>query len=390
VVGDDEGTDARGGTGRGAGSDTRRDDPRDDGRDDPRDDRRDDGIVAASAAALLLLAGCAGQGAGAPGRGADGDAPEPTPARVSAFQPGDPLLAGAPTTEVSDAIGLVGEWQLVEADGDAPGTVVWINGTGPQGQTIMVFRECGPLWVEWAGTANGLVTGGVAGDQACFLGPDGDQPMAVPEISWLAGTRSFRAMGDGDGVELLGADGEPLAQLEPAMNAPAAAADWYPPDYRPTADEESKQALRVPTPLADGLIPASRDDLLGTWTPVGVAEGSDPTNPHTISATPPPGFEDLPADWPDRATITYRADGRFTIDECRMVEPSPESPAATGLPWIGDGTGFFVPSYAADLLYCWPSWPGWDTRTRTIALDNGYLRLFDIDGDELGRLERVG
>ncbi len=345
------------------------------------------GAVAALAVALLLT-GCAGQGTGAADEAAEGT-PAPIPDPVPTFQPGDPLLSGTPTTEVSDAIGLVGEWQVVEADGDAPGTVVWINGAGPQGQTITVFRECGPLLVEWAGTVNGLVTGAVGGAQTCFLGPDGDQPMDVPGISWLTGMHSFRALGDGDGVEMLGVDGESLAQLEPAIKTPAAAADWYPPGYRPTADEESKVALRLPTPLAEGLLPASADDLLGTWTPVGIAEGIDPSTPTTVSATPPPGFEELPADWPDRATITYRDDGTFTIDECRTVDLRPGSPAATGLPWTGDGTGFFVPAYASDFVYCWPRWPGWDTRTRTIALDNGYLRLFDIDGDELGRLERV-
>ncbi|MCS5723749.1 hypothetical protein N1028_05005 [Herbiconiux sp. CPCC 203407] len=344
--------------------------------------------VLAAGAAALLLAGCAGQGAGAPSAAGSGDSGGAgiDIAPISTFQPDDPLLTGAPTGEASNALGLVGEWQLADAEGDAAGTFVWTS-ADMHGQSITVFRDCGVLQASWAGSDDLLVTGSIGGSQDCFSQPDGS--FRAPDVPWLTEARGFRVVGDG--WELLDSTGAPVARLDPADGAPPAEILQQVGGGAPVAGDEARAALARRAPLAEGLTAASLDELVGTWSPVGLAPSGLPDVPPTTIDETPPMVEDLPEGSPLRSAITFRDDGSYTVDDCRH-QPLDDGtmPEGDGLAFAGDGSDFLAPGYAINLLLCWPSWPLTEIRTRTIALDNGYLRLFDVSGDELGRLERVG
>ncbi len=168
-----------------------------------------------------------------------------------------------------------------------------------------------------------------------------------------------------------------LARLDPAVGRPELP-EGTGPSPLPVPTVLDPERVRVAAPLAAGLEAASADDLVGTWTPVG--PGADLA---------------LVAD-ADRATITFSTDGHYSFDDCSSFgsdttdEPTPEQAEAFALVWSGDGDGFLATSYARSAIGCSPRWPAWETRTTTIALDEGYLRLFDRAGAELGRLERVG
>jgi hypothetical protein len=312
---------------------------------------------------------------------------------VSTFAPDEPLLSGTPTGEVSDAIALIGLWQVTDAQGEIPGT--WLRiGAGIEGMSYYLFRQCGYLTSSWAASDLLFVVNGIGGSQNCFERSDGS--FAVPTVDWLTSARGFRVVagGAGDAVDLLDASGAVVAHLEPGVGSPPPSPDvWSELLKPPVIDSDVRANLRRAAPLPEGLVAATADELVGSW--VVVPNPGDPpvaSPPSMPGITPPPGI-------PDVASITLRADGTFVTASCHgavtqmSTEGDPDSAASSGsqpgLPWSGDGSDFLVPAYGRDLMLCSPSWNGFETRARTIALDNGYLRLFDVDGAELQRWERA-
>ncbi len=322
--------------------------------------------VAAGVAGLVVLALVAGCTADANGASSGSVAtPSPSATEVVPFSLDQPLLVGAPSGKVSDSIGLIGYWKVTEALGDKDGTLLRLSADGGT-QTLMLFRGCGVLSTSWAASDVHFVAGAIGGDQSCFL--HGDGASTAPEVSWLASVRKFR--GANGGWDLLDSFDNQVARLDKAAGPPAATANdpavaLLP---EPALDATVRQTLRVATPLPTGLVAATRKDLSGTWVPAGM-----------------PGAT---------ASITFDTSGVYALSDClRSPEPTP-TPAAEnlvqpdGLPWAGDGSDFLASAYPSSGADCAPVWDPVESSTRTIALDNGYLRLFDIDGNELARLQR--
>jgi hypothetical protein len=328
-------------------------------------------------------------------------------AAASDFSPTNPLLPAEPTGQVSDAISLVGLWQVTGAEGETPGT--WLRiGIDAGGQSYYLFRDCGYLTAGWAASGTRFLVGGIGGSESCFRQPDGT--FEAPTADWLTDARAFEQL-DGGGIDLLDDAGSRLAHLAPGVGAPPTNPDvWEGVRTPPVVDDTVRETLRSAAPLREGLVAATEDDLVGTWETVPDPGMALPPRAPVPGATPPPGF-------PEVATLTLDADGTFQIDDCVSAMPvsplegevaqdsaepgaatpdaaGPDSPAAAandwpGLPWTGDGNDFLVPGFARNSVLCFPSWSGWETRARTIALDNGYLRLFDVDGAELQRWQRA-
>ncbi len=326
--------------------------------------------------ATSVLSGCAGSATPE----TDGLATAPD----SSFSPSDPLFTPAPAAqaaagELSPAAGLIGLWTVSGAAGEQDGT--WVRFAAEQmSSDVTVFRSCGELFLDWAATATRIVVGGVGGSQACFTQPDGS--MAAPDAPWLLAARGFSA--EGTGWVLLDASGAAVAHLAPAGGAlPNPPADISPSLIAPPViDDHTRAQLRRAAPLPDGVTAATAADLVGTWRSTDWAA-------HTPAAAP--GIP-LPTGYPQQATITFGADGTLAVLDChsaaaRQVQPTPTTSAA--VPWVGDGSDFATPGFASDSSLCAPTWSPSLSGIRTIAIDGGYLRLFDIAGVEQARLERV-
>jgi len=159
----------------------------------------------------------------------------------------------APPAESPDPIGLIGLWRVSDAEGAAADT--WLRLDGVE---ATLWRECGYMFGGWVAGDGAFVADLYAAHQGCMEG-DG-----IPEIEWLDGAVGYAR--DGEGWALLSADGSVVARL---------AIDGAPPlhtdivstyNEQPVVDAEARARLSS-TPLPEGLVPASADELIGRWVP---------------------------------------------------------------------------------------------------------------------------
>ncbi len=172
---------------------------------------------------------------------------------------------------------LVGTWE-VEGAGVEPGTVLLVTASEAR-----VFIECGLIDGSW----DGLVGGAFLADTYSASGeckPKGNT--FTPD--WLDRGSAFAV--EGEGRELRDGDGKVVASLQPATerpNVPSTVIDSY--GDPPVLTEEQRADLdRLPPDFPDGIRPAERSELIGTWVLPGETGDGD--------------------NWP---YATFRKDGRW-------------------------------------------------------------------------------
>ena len=188
-----------------------------------------------------VLAGCAGAYAGdrvaAPAASAPPGADEEQPAL--------------------DPLDLIGSWLVTEAD-EEPGVVLRIA------EDIMLWRACGVQLGQWEAEGGGLF---VAGMDSWT----GECSAAQRRTDWLDESTSYRVTAAG--VLLTGADGVVRAHLVPG-GRPTPHPNISPELAEPPEVTDRDRSYRVrpaPAPLPEGVLPATREQLIGRWVP---AEGS--------------------------------------------------------------------------------------------------------------------
>ena len=259
--------------------------------------------------------------------------------------PGDALRSGGsatPTVDTAplDATDLVGRWH-VEGDGVEPGTALVL------GEELAVLLPCGVLDGAWEadGQTGLLVAGSSSGDGPCF-GPAGRQP-----LSWLDGARGFDV--DGDVRTLTGADGRVLATLRPGARPTAGPNRSDAHAQEPEVTDVLRARLAAAAPLPVGVRPATADDLLRRWRPIGVED-------------------------PD-AHLLFAADGGFTgSDGCN----------GQGGRWtLGEAGRLLATSGPQTQIACEGAPVGsWVDEAGRAGIVDGDLVLHARDGVALGRL----
>ncbi|GAB3542566.1 hypothetical protein GCM10027403_35410 [Arthrobacter tecti] len=289
-------------------------------------------IALMAAVCLAILAGCgmAQNGPGGPGVEPPGST-----------EPGS--SADSTPTGNSVPLDLVNLWRVSGAEGEDVDT--WLR---LEAKEFQLWRDCGMISGAWVADGSAFLasTSGASGE--CVTGP------GLPGIDWLEVVTQFQAKGAG--FELVGANDEVVATLtvDGAPEPLPTAAEFY--AEPPVITAEVREAMRPAAPLAPHLRPATADELPGRWVP---AEGSSSTDPHLL----------------------MNADGTWTgTDGCN---------GSTGR-WTADGRGsLLTTSGASTLIGCdgvnVPSWVG---LARTAGFDGAVLLLFNIDGEQLGSLQR--
>jgi heat shock protein HslJ len=177
---------------------------------------------------------------------------------------------------------------------------------------------------------------------------------SMPEVPWLERVSGFVAVSGG--YELVDASGHTVAALtiDGAPKPIATAAEFFaqPPPITP----EVTKAFRTPSPLPAGVEPATAEALLGTWVPVAYQVSTDPH-------------------------VTFTADGRWKgSDGCN---------GGGGRFAVGDAGMMLTTAGPSTLIGCEgapvPTWLGQAT---SAGFDRGWLLLFGLDGNEVGRLDR--
>ena len=283
-------------------------------------------LLAVPLAAILLLAGCAGE---APGGG------DPNPDA--------PPLMGEPVDGESAALGLVNLWRVTGAEGE--GEKTWLR---LDAQELRLWRDCGMIMGSWRATDTLLLASVYGTSGGCSTGE-------MPVVDWLDDVAGFAATADG--YDLIAQDGEVVASLsiDGAPDPIPTAAEFY--TQPPEITEEVRAQFRAAAKLPPELTPASADTLLGRWIPVAYAVSTDP---HVV-------FED---------------DGTWTgSDGCN---------GGSGRWAVSESGEFLATSGPSTLIYCEgapvPSWVAQATSAGMNA--DGWLLLFDASGNEIGRLTR--
>ena len=179
---------------------------------------------------------------------------------------------------------------------------------------------------------------------------------ATMDVAWLRSASSFRTTVDG--WELTDAVGEVVATLtiDGAPGPIDSAAVFY--TEPPVITDATREAVRQPVPLADGLVPAAGDDLIGLWVPVG-DDGSGGPN------------------------VFFSQGGTW--------KNSADCGGGSGT-WATDGQGAFLSSapVSHSLVACPTASVTYAVEeAKSVALDGNTLRLIDGDGTELMQLERA-
>lgn len=281
-----------------------------------------------SLAVVALLAGCAQN-------------PEPDNAAPSDTSP----VAVAPKERgESPAIGLIGLWEVSGVDGETPG--MWLSLSAFQ---LSLWQPCGHVSGSWMASESLLVAYLDGGSHQCVPG----KPPVVP---WLGSISGYRAIAGG--WELTDAVGEVVATLAPIEGEPSLTADGWAPG-QPELHDYEREYFREAAHLPDELIPATPDDLEGKWV--------------------------LETD-PDLYAI-FRADGTWTGSWGCSME--------AGV-WAADDAGSFVATSGFSTAHLCTDdsgatltdVPALVATTRSAAVDDDTLTLFDLDGVELVRLVR--
>ena len=256
--------------------------------------------------------------------------------------PDAPPIAGPGAGPESPALGLVNLWRVVGAEGEDADT--WLR---LDAQEFQLWRDCGMINGSWE-ASEGLFVGAVWGSSGeCATG-------SRPTVPWLEAVTGYAATADG--YQFVDAKGTVLATLtidgapEPI---PTAAESFAQP---PEITAKVKEVFRSPSPLAAGLEPATADTLLGRWVPVAYAVKTDPH-------------------------VRFAADGSWKgSDGCNGGE---------GRWTVGAGGVFLATTGPSTLIACAgapvPTWVG---QAASAGFDQGWLLLFDLDGNEMARLQR--
>ncbi|MDN3496236.1 hypothetical protein QL996_09875 [Planococcus sp. APC 4015] len=271
-------------------------------------------------AAGVMLAGCAA-------------AIEPIASSPAASVP-------SPTAEVADQdpLGLFGDWSIIEAMGEEPGTVVRIGAT-----ELEIWRPCGDVLGSWV--ADGAQLRAVASGYSQTCNP-------LPPVTWLDDAASYELAGER--LTLRSDDGRVLAVL--VAEAAVLPAGRVPLQQFSTAiDDRARDHFAGVMSWPAGLEPADAADLLGRWVP----RGEYTTDPHVV----------------------FSESGRWSgTDGCN----------GGGGRWILSSDGSFDSTSGAMFLRgCnGAQVPTWIMMARGAGMDGDELVMLDLEGDELGRLER--
>jgi heat shock protein HslJ len=239
-------------------------------------------------------------------------------------------------------VGLVNLWRVAGAEGEAADT--WLRLDARQFQ---LWRDCGMITGSWTASAGLFLAApwGTMGD--CATG-------SMPVVPWLERASGYVATPGG--FDLVDASGHALAVLtiDGAPDPIATAAEFY--AQAPQITPETTKAFRTPSALATGLTAATAEALLGTWVPVAYAVK---TNPH----------------------VTFTADGRWTgSDGCND---------GGGRFAVGGGGMLLSTAGPSTLIGCEGApVPTWVAQATSAGFDKDWLLLFDLDGNEIGRLDR--
>jgi hypothetical protein len=253
-----------------------------------------------------------------------------------------PPVTGGPDATVppaTDPTGLLGTWGVT---GTNDGTIGLSLGTGD----FHVIDRCSRRIGEWRGNATGQFVAHISG----YTGCDPKAPDWLPP--WVAAATRFRV--EADGWVLLNDDGRVLARMR---------SGWRPPPGVPVHSmyEDSETTARFrraslnPAPLPTGLRPATRDTLIGRWTPAPARNAE--------------------------AQLEVRADAEWTgTDGCN---------GAYGRWRAGPDGLVMATSGPTTLIGCLADpTPGSFAGARRAGFDGEVLILFDEKGFELGRLKR--
>lgn len=270
---------------------------------------------------------------------------------AGAFWPGrttSPPVGGATSAASASAAqrtGLFGMWR-VDAEGEGADT--WLRLAGSS--SAMLWRDCGVLTGGWAVGSTAFVSYLSSWSGTCG---DPSDPRTAP---WLDASVAYRA--DGDGWQLLDATGAVTATLR-HDGAPQPRSDMSAEYARPpVVDDAARYWVSDPAPLRDGLVPATRDQVVGRWIATGSPVATDPY-------------------------VVLSDDSTWTgSDGCNVV---------TGR-WALDTEGWFVVvSGPSTAMGCdGAPLPDLLVTARRLATSGDDLLLFDDEGAQVGQLTRDG
>ena len=284
-------------------------------------------------AVVLALTGCAASEAGTDGP----SIPPRTPA------PDATPIASVDLGEAPDPLGLVNLWRVSGAEGEGVDTWLRIDAGDFQ-----LWRDCGITSGAWQSNGNLFEASTWAADTACV------PSMTVP---WLESVASFRT--SDPGWELTDMAGDVVATLT-IDGAPApipTAADFF--TQPPVITDATREAMRQAVPLAEGLVPAAADDLVGRWAPVGIDVSEAPEEPYVVFTS----------------NGTWRGS-----DGCN----------GNGGSWAGADDGSFLATTGpSTLMGCGGFSVVSVGQAQSIAIDGDVLSFFDADGIEVMQLERA-
>jgi hypothetical protein len=290
------------------------------------------GVVLSAA----LLAGCAGQ----------------TPAAAPGAASAPPAATSAAGTAKADPVALIGLWKL-SVEGGPQDAVLRVGADDDLG----LFLPCLALMGGWRADDAGLFLSYLDSYTSKDGGPacaSADVPTPGPQIQpdWLARVAGYRI----DGAErlLLDESGATVARLRPGAR-PVSRSDMA--DVItgvPVVTGETRKRLAPAAPLPSGLTAATTPALLGKW---------------------------WPKDRTTKAYAEFQAGGRWQgSDGCN----------GTGGSWVtGPGGSLLAVAGPSTLIGCANVPIGsWLNFGRRAGFDGETLVLLDIDGKELGRLNR--
>lgn len=253
--------------------------------------------------------------------------------------PTDPGAGGAETS----AVELIGMWRVSDAAGETNET--WLRLDGAE---FMLWRDCGVISGSWSASEQLFLAGvhGAMGD--CVTGN------TIPTVDWLESVVSYEA--SVGGWQLLDASGSAVATLT-VDGKPEPHPDII--DYlaeAPEVTDELRAQFRGAAALPASLAAPASADLIGRWNPIGEGAGTD-------------------------AHVEFAADGRYTgSDGCN---------GSMGRWVLGSAGELLTTSGPSTLMWCEGApVPQWVGQAKRAGLDGANLVLFDIDGEELGRLAR--